>query len=522
MMIQLTTCVKDSRWVFSRKTDREKERESTKKMSLISMESSPSLSLIENGGGSERRTAELSRTNRRTVQNLSATSLMRKRSDLKLISRVRWEFMKRMLTNLQEVLLGTKLFLLFPAVPLAVVAHRYGYPRAWVFALSLLGLIPLAERISFLTEQIAFHTGPTVGGLMNATCGNATEMIIAILAVGQRKMRIVKLSLLGSILSNLLLVLGTSLFFGGLSNLRKHQSFDRRQGEMNCILLFLALLCHTLPMMLKFATEAAGGTATNATNVLVVHPTRSEDGSDVLVLSRASSFLMLFAYLAFLIFHLFSSRITPPPPPQREEEEDDVYDDNVSDKEEEEAVIGMWSAILWLITMTLLVALLSDYLVSTIQDAADSWGLSVAFIGIILLPIVGNAAEHAGAVIFAFRNKLDITLGIALGSATQIALFVVPVTVLVAWAMGIEMDLNFNLLETACLALSILVTSFTLQDGTSNYMKGLVLLLCYIVIAVCFFVSNSPSVAAETITTYHTLTERFVMFTNKSCNTLGA
>lgn len=258
-------------------------------------------------------------------------------------------------------------------------------------------------------------------------------------------------------------------------------------------------------MILRFATEAAGGSATNATNVLVVHPTRSEDGSDVLVLSRASSFLMLFAYLAFLIFHLFSSSLTPPPPPPQREEED-VYDDNVSDKEEEEAVIGMWSAILWLITMTLLVALLSDYLVSTIQDAADSWGLSVAFIGIILLPIVGNAAEHAGAVIFAFRNKLDITLGIALGSATQIALFVVPVTVLVAWAMGIEMDLNFNLLETACLALSILVTSFTLQDGTSNYMKGLVLLLCYIVIAVCFFVSNSPS--AETSTTNHTLTKR--------------
>ncbi|KAG2262349.1 hypothetical protein Bca52824_069428 [Brassica carinata] len=463
-------------------------------MSLISEESSPSLSFIENGGGSDKRTAELSRSNRRTVQNLSATSLMRNRSDLKLISRVRWGFMRRMLTNLQEVLLGTKLFLLFPAVPLPSSLTAMDV-HAWVFALSLFGLIPLAERISFLTDR----------GLMNATCGNATEMIIAILAVGQRKMRIVKLSLLGSILSNLLFVLGT-LFFGGLSNLRKHQSFDRGQGNMNCILLFLALLCHILPMILRFATAAAGGTVTNATNVLVVHPTRSEDGSDVLFLSRASSFLMLFAYLAFLIFHLFSSRLTPPPPQREEEEEEDVYDDNVSDKEEEEAVIGMWSAILWLITMTLLVALLSDYLVSTIQDAADSWGLSVAFIGIILLPIVGNAAEHAGAVIFAFRNKLDITLGIALGSATQIALFVVPVTVLVAWAMGIEMDLNFNLLETACLALSILVTSFALQDGTSNYMKGLVLLLCYIVIAVCFFVSNSPS--AETITN-HTLTKSY-------------
>ncbi|XP_010423958.1 PREDICTED: vacuolar cation/proton exchanger 4 [Camelina sativa] len=459
-------------------------------MSWISTEPSPNLSLLENGGGSDKPTAETSRRVRRTV---SASSMIRKRSDLKLISRVRWEFLRLILTNLQEVLLGTKLFILFPAVPLAVVAHRYGCPRAWVFALSLLGLTPLAERISFLTEQIAFHTGPTVGGLMNATCGNATEMIIAILAVGQRKMRIVKLSLLGSILSNLLFVLGTSLFLGGLSNLRKHQSFDSRQGEMNSMLLYLALLCQTLPVIMRFTMQA------------------EDDGSAVVVLSRVSSFVMLVAYLAFLIFHLFSSHLSPPPPlPQREEEEEeeeDVYDDDVRNKEEEEeAVIGMWSAFFWLIIMTLLVALLSEYLVSTIQDAADSWGLSVGFIGIILLPIVGNAAEHAGAVIFAFRNKLDITFGIALGSATQIALFVVPVTVLVAWTMGIEMDLNFNLLETACLALSIIVTSLILQDGTSHYMKGLVLLLCYVVIAACFFVSNSPS--TETNTTNHRLTTR--------------
>ncbi|KAG7553733.1 Sodium/calcium exchanger membrane region [Arabidopsis suecica] len=149
-------------------------------MSSIITESSPNLSLLENGGGeSDKPTTEMSRRVRRTV---SASSLIRKRSDLKLISRVRWEFLRRILTNLREVLLGTKLFILFPAVPLAVVAHRYDCPRAWVFALSLLGLTPLAERISFLTEQIAFHTGPTVGGLMNATCGNATEMIIAILA----------------------------------------------------------------------------------------------------------------------------------------------------------------------------------------------------------------------------------------------------------------------------------------------------------------------------------------------------
>ncbi|GFP84813.1 vacuolar cation/proton exchanger 3 [Phtheirospermum japonicum] len=131
--------------------------------------------------------------------------------------------------------------------------------------------------------------------------------------------------------------------------------------------------------------------------------------------------------------------------------------------------------------MTGVVALLSEYVVATIEAASDSWGLSISFISVILLPIVGNASEHAGAIIFAFKNKLDITLGVDLGSATQIAMFVVPLSVLVSWIIGVRMDLNFNLLETSALALSIL-------DGTSQFLKGLVLLLCYLVIGACFFV----------------------------------
>ncbi|PON92677.1 Sodium/calcium exchanger membrane region [Trema orientale] len=265
----------------------------------------------------------------RTAHNMSSSSL-RKKSDLKLVSKVPCSLLRRFLANLQEVILGTKLSVLFPAIPLAIVAQCFGFGRPWIFALSLLGLTPLAERVSFLTEQIAYYTGPTVGGLLNATCGNATEMIIAIFALAQGKIEVVKYSLLGSILSNLLL------------------------------------------------------------------------------------------------------------------------------------------------------------------DASDSWGLSVSFLSIILLPIVGNAAEHAGAIIFAFKNKLDITLGVALGSATQIAMFVVPLCVVVAWIMGIKMDLNFNLLETGSLALAIIATAFTLQDGTSHYMKGFVLLLCYLVIGACFFVSKTP------------------------------
>ncbi|RWR92128.1 Sodium/calcium exchanger membrane region [Cinnamomum micranthum f. kanehirae] len=143
--------------------------------------------------------------------------------------------------------------------------------------------------------------------------------------------------------------------------------------------------------------------------------------------------------------------------------------------------------------MTAVTALLSDYVVGTIEDASKSWGVSVSFSSIILLPIVGNATEHAGAVIFAIRDKLDISLGVALGSSTQIAMFVVPLSVIVGWMMGIHMDLDFNLLETGSLFVSVLVTAFTLQDGTSHYMKGLILILCYVVISACFFVLRSPT-----------------------------
>ncbi|KZV53429.1 hypothetical protein F511_18306 [Dorcoceras hygrometricum] len=405
----------------------------------------------------------------RTAHNMSSSSL-RKKSDLSLVNRVRVGFLRSFLANLQEVLLGTKLSVLFLAIPFAIVAHYCHFANPWVFALSLIGITPLAERVSFLTEQIAFYTGPTVGGLLNATCGNATEMIIAILALTKRKVSVVKYSLLGSILSNLLLVLGSSLFCGGIANISKQQRFDRRQADVNSLLLFLGLLCHVLPLMFKFTGKSAEIT---------------EVGT--LQLSRASCIIMLIAYVAYLIFQLWTHRQL-----FEAQEDDNVLDDDVSD---DTPVLGFWSGFVWLVLMTGIIAVLSEYVVATIEDASNSWGLSVKFISVILLPIVGNAAEHAGAVIFAFKNKLDISLGVALGSATQIAMFVVPVTVIVSWIMGVNMDLDLNILETSTLAISILVTAFTLQDGTSHYMKGLVLLLCYAVIGACFFVFKTPSIS---------------------------
>ncbi|KAI3988899.1 hypothetical protein MKX01_016470 [Papaver californicum] len=456
---------------------------------------------VENGGaGNTIKGTSREFKHGRTAHNMSSSSL-RKKSDISLIQKVKIGPLRRFLANIQEVILGTKLVILFPAIPLAIVAkychfgdvstlsfifiassvrYIFGYlkkliqisifllfeSQAWVFGLSLVALTPLAERLSFLTEQIAFYTGPTIGGLLNATCGNATELIIAIFALYTGKIDVVKYSLLGSILSNLLLVLGTSLFCGGLANLNSEQRYDRKQADMNSLLLLMGLLCYSLPLMFRYAS-------TSSTD-LTANPT--------LTMSRASCIIMLIAYIAYLFFQLKTHRQL------FEAQEGD--DDDVSS--EEEAVIGSWSAFIWLAGITVVTAFLSEFVVGTIEDASESWGISVSFISIILLPIVGNAAEHAGAIIFAFKNKLDITLGVALGSSTQISMFVIPLCVIVAWIMGIEMDLDFNLLETGSLSLSVIITAFTLQDGTSHYLKGLVLLLCYFVIAASFFVLKTP------------------------------
>ncbi|XVF46734.1 hypothetical protein PTKIN_Ptkin03bG0052200 [Pterospermum kingtungense] len=439
---------------------------------ISSMESAGELSHLENGDSYKALMGKESWNNGiKTAQNMS-TSLMRKKSDPVLVSKVRFQMLREFLANLQEVILGTKLAVLFPAIPLAIAADFYKFGRPWIFALSLLGLTPLAERVSFLTEQIAYYTGPTVGGLLNATCGNATELIIALFALCRSKIHVLKYSLLGSILSNLLLVLGTSLLCGGLANLKKEQRYDRKQADVNSLLLLLGLLCHMLPLMFRYAAAEPG--------VLVADST--------LLLSRASSIVMLVAYIGYIFFQLKTHRQI-----FESQEEDDTED-------EEKAVIGFWSAFSWLVGMTLIIALLSEYVVGTIEAASESWGISISFISIILIPIVGNAAEHAGAIIFAFKNKLDISLGVALGSATQISMFAVPLCVVVGWIMGVQMDLDFSLLETACLALTILVVAFTLQDGTSHYLKGVVLCLCYTAIAACFFVHKIPAPLEQTNT----------------------
>ncbi|KAF7843164.1 vacuolar cation/proton exchanger 2-like [Senna tora] len=369
----------------------------------------------------------------------------------------------RPIRSLYVVLIKAKINVLLPFGPLAILLHYVTGKHGWVFFFSLLGITPLAERLGYATEQLALYTGPTVGGLLNATFGNATEMIISIYALKNGMIRVVQQSLLGSILSNMLLVLGCAFFTGGIVHYKKVQVFNKALAVVNSGLLLMAVMGILFPAVLHFTHSEL----------------RSQN-------------------------NLYSPI----------EEEVDSCENN----DEEEAELTQWEGIVWLAVLTIWVSVLSGYLVDAIQlvysyhslfslccwfdfmffvfgilqGASESLNMPVAFISVILLPIVGNAAEHASAIMFAVKDKLDITLGVAIGSSTQISMFVIPFCVVVGWCMGKEMDLNFQLFETATLFITVLVVAFMLQEGTSNYFKGLMLILCYLIVAASFFVHVDP------------------------------
>ncbi|KAH9305414.1 hypothetical protein KI387_009818, partial [Taxus chinensis] len=417
----------------------------------------------------------------------------------------------RILRSIYIVIMQNKINLLLPFGPAAaILAHSWEEKRGWIFFFCLLGITPLAERLGFVTEQLAFFTGPTVGGLLNATFGNATEMIISIYALKNGMIRVVQQSLLGSILSNMLLVLGCAFLMGGIVHYKKEQTFNKAAAVVNSGLLLMAVMGLLFPAVLHFThTE--------------LHFGRSE-----LALSRFSSCIMLVAYAFYLVFQLKSHRNLYDPvdelfiylrksdavsfdfqdmEPHRvlytslsfglknirhsQDFKIERQNEGVSD-EEEVPEITHREAIVWLAILTAWISFLSGYLVNAIEGASESWNMPVSFISVILLPIVGNAAEHASAIMFAMKDKLDISLGVAIGSSTQISMFVIPFCVVVGWIMGQRMDLNFQLFETASLFITVLVVAFMLQEGTSNYFKGLMLVLCYMIVAASFFVHIDP------------------------------
>jgi len=354
--------------------------------------------------------------------------------------------------------------LLMLCTPFAVLARQHGSDGV-IFAFSLLAIAPFAERLSFVTEQLALHTNETLGGLLNATFGNVTELIVSMFAIKAGLLRIVQVSLLGSILSNLLLVLGCAFFFGGLRY--QQQTFNKTACALNSGMLTLSVMSLLFPTVLQQThTEIAP--------------------SSVLWISRWVSVLLLCTYCCYLVFQLHTHRHIFE---DSKEPSDGAEDgDEEEEEEEEEAVLGMWGAVFWLAVITVFVAFLSEFMVDALEGAAQDWGVPKLFLGTIVIPIVGNAAEHAAAIIFACKNKMELALGIAVGSSTQIAMFVVPLCVVIAWGYDIPLSLDFHPFETCTLLLTVVLVAFLIQNGESNWLQGLMLVVAYCIVSMGFFV----------------------------------
>lgn len=348
-------------------------------------------------------------------------------------------------------------YILLGFVPLAVALEVLHAPAVWIFLVSALALLPLAGLMGRATEELAARAGSTVGGLLNATFGNAAELIIAIVALLAGKIEVVKASITGSILSNLLLVLGLSIFMGGLRH--STQRFNAQAAGVMTSLLTLTLIAFMLPAFFDIAER-------NFFKVL--DPALPDQ-----MFSLATAGVLILIYLANIYFSLRTHK--------------DLVS-GLSDEAHHEAHWSLPMAVGVLAAATVGVAVMAEFLVGSLEEATQTLGLSEFFVGIILIPLVGNAAEHFAAVVFAMKNKMDLAVQIAVGSSLQIALLVAPILVIVGYLVGRPMDLVFqNPLELAALAASILATNAVVRDGESHWLEGVMLLGVYVLLGFAFF-----------------------------------
>jgi Ca2+:H+ antiporter len=338
------------------------------------------------------------------------------------------------------------LYALLVFAPLAVIARALGAPPLLVFVTACLGIVPLAGLIGHATGQIALHLGAQYGGLLNATFGNAAELIITLLALHQGLFTLVKASITGSIIGNTLLVLGLALLLGGMRNglLR----FNVRIASVSTALMLLAVAGLVLPAVFSN---------------LVSDATRTEE------LSIFVAVILLGSYIAYLVF---------------------VLRGETSEPEAVEHETAEWSVrrgMLVLAGATVATAIVSEALVGAVEPVTRQLGWTELFVGVILVPLVGNAAENWAAVRAAWRNHVELTLGITSGSSTQIPLFVTPVLIFASLLIGQPMDLVFQPLELIVLALSTAIFAYIALDGESHWLEGILLLALYLMTAGLFF-----------------------------------
>ncbi|HEY9797422.1 MAG TPA: calcium/proton exchanger [Leptolyngbyaceae cyanobacterium] len=357
---------------------------------------------------------------------------------------------------------NTILFILLLFVPISIAAHFLEWGSAVVFITSGLAIVPLAGLMGTATEEIAVVVGPSLGGLLNATFGNATELIIALIALNAGLVDVVKATITGSIISNLLLVMGFAMLLGGLRY--KEQEFQPIVARVNASSMNLAVIAMLLP------------TAMDATSVGLSEVTIQR-------LSVAVAVVLILVYGLTLLFsmkthsYLFDVGMA---------DMEDLAESNlVPENSEHKPNLLLWVGVL--LGVTLLVAFESELLVDTLEEATTKLGLTALFTGVIVLPVIGNAAEHATAVTVAMKNKMDLSVSVAVGSSLQIALFVAPVLVLTGWLLGKPMDLDFNPFELVAVVVSVLIANSISSDGKSNWLEGTLLLATYLVLGLAFY-----------------------------------
>ncbi|PWW77283.1 Calcium/proton exchanger [Tuber magnatum] len=378
-------------------------------------------------------------------------------------------FVRHVYSKTKAVLLSNYVNILLVFVPLGIIAGVMGWGPTAVFVMNFLAIIPLAALLSFATEELALMVGETLGGLLNATFGNAVELIVSIVALTKGEIRIVQASMLGSILSNILLVLGMCFFFGGLKH--REQNFNTTVASTMSSLMAVATSSLIIPAAL-YSTLAGSKEASFGL---------------ILDLSRGTSVVLLILYVLYLVFQLGTHSYLFDAQHESAERGDETDDESPPEEQQIALLSGIESGIV-LVVVTVLVAICAEYLVGSIDDIVASSGISKTFIGLILIPIVGNAAEHVTAVVVAMKNKMDLAIGVAIGSSMQIALLVTPFLVILGWIIGQPMSLYFETFETVVFFVSVLITNYLIQDGKSNYLEGAMLLGIYTIIAISFFV----------------------------------
>ncbi|KAK5702656.1 hypothetical protein LTR97_003602 [Elasticomyces elasticus] len=387
--------------------------------------------------------------------------------------------------------------ILLIAVPVGFALEYAHVNKVVVFVVNFIAIIPLAAMLSYATEELAMYIGETLGGLLNATFGNAVELIVSVIALTQKKILIVQTSLIGSMLSNLLLVLGMCFFFGGIN--RTEQFFNLTVAQTASSLLALAVGALVIPTAFQmFATS--------------VKPGDVEMG--IAKTSRGMAVMLLFVYVCYLMFQLRthidmynapSQKVAKKPNGKKDEGDalrglatigagtgaaaagGHINKENLmheQEEEEEEPQLTIIGALVTLAGSTVLVAFCAEFMVSAIGEVAKS--VSPEFIGLILLPIVGNAAEHATAVTVAIKDKLDLSIGVAVGSSLQIALLVLPLMVCINWfGLGApdDLTLSFDGFQIIVLFVAVIIVNYVIQDGKSHWLEGMLLMVVYLIIA---------------------------------------